>query len=128
MKVSIVLLAAVALAPGCDSKSPAAPEMAGTEPAATCISPVMREVALTTPNARDVLEARVIGPDCEKASLVLTLHKADGTLLWTAAVLPPELQASFQDAIAALPPLATRSARDFSDLILALHAPQAPQR
>jgi hypothetical protein len=35
---------------------------------------------------------------------------------------------AFQDAISPLPPIATRSARDFSDLMLALGALQAPQR
>jgi hypothetical protein len=54
--------------------------------------------------------------------------KDDGTLIWTAAILPPELHPAFETAIAALPPVATRSARDFSDLMLALDALQPPQR
>jgi hypothetical protein len=54
--------------------------------------------------------------------------KDDGTLIWTAAILPPELHPAFQTAIADLPPVATRSARDFSDLMLALDALQPPQR
>jgi hypothetical protein len=54
--------------------------------------------------------------------------KDDGTLIWTAAILPSELQTAFQGAIAALPPVATRSARDFSDLVLALDTLQPLQR
>jgi hypothetical protein len=54
--------------------------------------------------------------------------KDDGTLIWTAAILPPRLLAAFQDAISTLPPIGTRSARDFSDLVLALDALQPPQR
>jgi hypothetical protein len=87
MRLSIIALAAVAMASGCDSKTPAAPETAASESAiAACISPMKREVTLTAPGAKDVLEAQVIGADCEKASLVLNLHKADGTLLWTYSV------------------------------------------
>lgn len=87
MRLSIIALVAAALVSGCDSKAPAAPETAGTDPtAATCISPMRREVALTAPGAKDVLEAQVVGADCEKASLVLTLRKADGALLWTYSV------------------------------------------
>jgi hypothetical protein len=54
--------------------------------------------------------------------------KDDGALLWAAAILPPELIGSFQEAIAELPPVATRSARDLAELILALDALQPPQR
>jgi hypothetical protein len=54
--------------------------------------------------------------------------KDDGTLIWTAAILPPRLLPAFQDAISTLPPIGTRSARDFSDLVLALDALQPPQR
>jgi hypothetical protein len=54
--------------------------------------------------------------------------KDDGTLIWTAGILPSALLPAFQDAIADLPPVSTRSARDFSDLVLALDALQAPQR
>ncbi|MFT3725541.1 MAG: hypothetical protein QM773_18380 [Hyphomonadaceae bacterium] len=87
MRLSIIALAALGLASGCDSKAPAEPEATTAGPtAATCIPPVKREVALTAPGARDVLEAQVMGADCEKASLVLNLHKADGTLLWTYSV------------------------------------------
>ncbi|HEX6000369.1 MAG TPA: DUF5691 domain-containing protein [Hyphomicrobiaceae bacterium] len=54
--------------------------------------------------------------------------KDDGTLIWSAAILPCGLLPAFQNAIADLPPAATRSARDLSDLMLALGALQAPQR
>jgi hypothetical protein len=46
--------------------------------------------------------------------------KDDGTLVWTVAVLPSELLPSFISIIAPLPPAATRNARDFVDLVLAL--------
>ena len=53
--------------------------------------------------------------------------KDDGTLLWTAAVLPAGLLASFIAMIAPLPPAATRSARDLADLVLALAATPTQQ-
>jgi hypothetical protein len=57
-----------------------------------------------------------------EAKTLAALKDSGPTLIWTAAVLPPELQPAFQEAIAPLPPVATRSARDFSDLVLALGA------
>jgi hypothetical protein len=54
--------------------------------------------------------------------------KDDGTLIWTAAVLPSQLLPIFQNAIAELPPAATRSARDFADLMLTLETLQPRQR
>jgi uncharacterized protein DUF5691 len=69
---------------------------------------------------------RLLGSAAWRA--VLERRKDDGTLTWTAAVLPPERLPELQDAIAALPPVATRAARDFSDLMLALDALQPPQR
>jgi Family of unknown function (DUF5691) len=46
--------------------------------------------------------------------------KDDGTLIWTAAVLSSGLLATFQEAISGLLPVTTRSARDFTDLVLTL--------
>jgi hypothetical protein len=66
--------------------------------------------------------------DFRKNATTPAAMKDDGTLLWTAAILPPDLLTSFQDAMADLPPVATRSARDFAELILALDALQPPQR
>jgi hypothetical protein len=63
-----------------------------------------------------------------KAASTPAAMKDDGALLWAAAILPPELVAAFQEAIAELPPVATRSARDLAELILALDALQPPQR
>jgi hypothetical protein len=54
--------------------------------------------------------------------------KDDGTLVWTAALLPSELLASFIAMMAPLPPAATRSARDFVDLVLALETPPTQPR
>jgi hypothetical protein len=54
--------------------------------------------------------------------------KDDGTLIWTAAVLPSQLLPIFQEAIAELPPVATRSARAFADLMLTLDTLQPRQR
>lgn len=47
---------------------------------------MMREVAVTAAGAKDLLEARVIGSNCEQAVLLLTLRKADGFLLWSHSV------------------------------------------
>jgi hypothetical protein len=46
--------------------------------------------------------------------------KDDGTLVWTAAVLPAELLPSFQEMLAPLLATTTRSARDFAELVLTL--------
>ena len=54
--------------------------------------------------------------------------KDDGTLVWTAALLPSELLPSFISMTASLPPAATRNARDFVDLVLALETPPIQPR
>jgi hypothetical protein len=54
--------------------------------------------------------------------------KDDGTLIWTAAILPTGLLPSFQEAMTALQPATTRSARDFTDLVLALDTLQPRER
>ncbi len=54
--------------------------------------------------------------------------KDDGTLIWTAAILPTELLRSIQEAMAALQPATTRTARDFTDLVLALDTLQPLER
>jgi Family of unknown function (DUF5691) len=53
--------------------------------------------------------------------------KDDGTLIWTAAVLPSQLLPTFREATAALMPATTRSARDFADLMLTLNTLQPRQ-
>lgn len=50
--------------------------------------------------------------------------KDDGTLVWTAALLPPALLTALSAAIAELQPLTVRSARDFTELALALEQTQ----
>ncbi|MBO0756582.1 MAG: hypothetical protein J2P54_12015 [Bradyrhizobiaceae bacterium] len=49
--------------------------------------------------------------------------KDDGTLIWTAAVLPTSLLASFLAKLEPLLPATTRAAREFVALVLALGAP-----
>ncbi len=44
------------------------------------IFPANREVALTAPVAKDVVEAQVVGADCAQARLSLTLLKRGGLL------------------------------------------------
>jgi hypothetical protein len=52
-----------------------------------------------------------------------TAMKDDGTLIWTAAVLPTALLASFLAKLEPLSPATTRAAREFAALVLALDAP-----
>jgi hypothetical protein len=54
--------------------------------------------------------------------------KDDGTLIWTVAILPTALLPLFQEATTALQPATTRSARDFTDLLLALDTLQPRER
>jgi hypothetical protein len=65
------------------SASPAASALAALP---TCVPTVRREIAFTTPDAKDVLEAAAVGADCSNAAVLLTLRAADGHLLWTRAV------------------------------------------
>jgi hypothetical protein len=46
--------------------------------------------------------------------------KDDGALIWTAALLPLGLLATFQAAVSGLLPVTTRSACDFAELVLTL--------
>ena len=86
------VLAAALVAAGCNAKPPApeagmpesaAPSTPGesSSQAALRIFPANREVALTAPDAKDVVEAHVVGAGCEQAVLLLTLRKAGGRLL-----------------------------------------------
>jgi hypothetical protein len=54
--------------------------------------------------------------------------KDDGTLIWTVAVLPAGLVASFIEKIASLPPATSRIPRDFAGLVLALEVAPTQQR
>lgn len=88
MKIVTVCAALALLAAGCGQQAtgPSETRSASSESSPTaepCVPPVTREIALTAADARDVLEATVIGADCENATLLLTLRKADGALLWT---------------------------------------------
>lgn len=90
MKIAKFVCAAALLASGCSPQAAAptaeAPAEAAGPTAALCVPPVTREVAVTAPDAKDVLAAEVIGADCEQAVLVLSLRKADGMLLWSHSV------------------------------------------
>jgi hypothetical protein len=89
---------------------------------------------LTAPVAVELGRALVGSPawqavlEARKEAATPAAMKDDGTLVWTAAVLPPALLPTFQNALADLPSVATRAARDFSDLMLALEALQPLQR
>jgi hypothetical protein len=48
----------------------------------------------------------------------------DGTLMWTALMLPDGMMRRFLDAIAPLPAATVRSARDFAELVLQLNTGQ----
>jgi len=85
------------------------------------VPPEFGKLLLESAAWRAVLERR-------KEAATAGAMKDDGTLIWTAAILPPERMAAFQQAIAELPPISARSARDLSDLVLALEALQPPQR
>ena len=63
----------------------------------------------------------------EKADTPASL-KDDGTLVWTAALLPAAMLPSFIAMMAPLPPAATRNARDFAELVLALETPPTQPR
>jgi hypothetical protein len=52
-----------------------------------------------------------------------TAMKDDGALVWTAAVLPTSLLASFLAKLEPLSPATTRAAREFAALVLALDVP-----
>ncbi len=90
MKIATFAGAVALLASGCSpqaaSPSAEAPADAASPTTALCVAPVMREVAVTAADAKDVLTAEVIGADCEQAVLVLTLRKANGMLLWSHSV------------------------------------------
>lgn len=91
MKIGIPCAALVLLAAGCGPQAtqtgvsgPAPDESRPT--AELCIPPINRDIALTAAASRDRLQATVIGSNCEAATLLLTLRKADGSLLWTHSI------------------------------------------
>jgi hypothetical protein len=86
--------------------------------------PVSVEIAKTWLNSSTLQSAQ---QRFEQADTPASL-KDDGTLVWTAALLPSELLPSFISMMAPLPPAATRAARDFADLVLALETPPTQPR
>jgi hypothetical protein len=83
-------------------------------------SPELGRALLSSPTWRAIVEGL-------KEATTPAAMKDDGTLVWTAAVLPPELLPAFRDAIAALLPITTRPALDLADLALALDASKLAQ-
>lgn len=119
MKSMIIGLAAVGLASACDSKTPEAPARpAETAAGPTCIKPVSRDVALTAPGARDMLQAEVIGPTCQQAGLLLSLRKADGSLLWSYSVRAMDTWA-FEPGVDGQPPPPEAAMQKFLTDVLA---------
>jgi hypothetical protein len=95
---------------------PLAPQLAWlADSLSGAVSPEFGQALLASPAWRVVLEHL-------KEATTPAAMKDDGTLVWTAAILPPELLPAFRDAIAALLPVTTRSALDLADLVLALDA------
>lgn len=89
MKIGILCTALALLASGCGPQATTASEPAPAESrtaAELCIPPVSRDIALTAADASDRLDATVIGANCEAATVLLTLRKADGALLWTHSI------------------------------------------
>jgi hypothetical protein len=86
--------------------------------------PVTPEFAKTWLNSATLRTAQ---ERFEQADTPVSL-KDDGTLVWTAALLPSELLPSFIAMIASLPPAVTRAARDFAELALALETPPTQPR
>jgi len=86
----VPVLAAGLLLDGCDnaatpaaapSGAPAVPDKA----VALCTDPIVREVAFTAPDAKDVLQVVAIGSDCIQASVLTTVRTASGELVWSRA-------------------------------------------
>ena len=86
--------------------------------------PVSVEFAKTWLNSASLQSAQ---QRFEQADTPASL-KDDGTLVWTAALLPAAMLPTFISMLAPLPPAATRAARDFADLVLALETPPTQPR
>lgn len=91
MKIGIPCGALMLLAAGCGPQATqtgaSGPAPGESRPTAElCIPPINRDIALTAAGSRVSLQATVIGANCEAATLLLTLRKADGPLLWTHSI------------------------------------------
>jgi hypothetical protein len=51
-----------------------------------CVPPATREIAFTAADAKDVLKAEAVGADCKSASILFSLRKANGDLVWSIAL------------------------------------------
>jgi hypothetical protein len=71
---------------GCDGPAtPAAAPAVSKKSAALCMDPIVREVAFTAPDAKDVLQVMAVGSDCMQASVQTTIRTASGDLVWSRA-------------------------------------------
>jgi hypothetical protein len=61
--------------------TPAAPDNDAGLP--LCTAPVRKEIALSAPDARDILEFAAVGATCAEAVILTTVRNADGKLIWT---------------------------------------------
>ena len=52
---------------------------------ALCMDPIVREVAFTAADAKDVLQVVAVGSDCLQASVLTTVRTASGELVWSRA-------------------------------------------
>jgi hypothetical protein len=79
-------LAVGLLLSGCDSPAtPAAAPAVPEKSAALCMDPVVREVAFTAPDAKDIFQVVAVGSDCMQASVLTTIRTASGDLVWSRA-------------------------------------------
>jgi hypothetical protein len=83
----LVPVAAVGLLlSGCDRlTAPVAAPAVQDISAALCMDPIVREVAFTAPDAKDVLQVVAVGSDCKQASVLTTIRTATGELVWSRA-------------------------------------------
>lgn len=82
------LIAAGLFLAGCDNPTTTAAPGGAAVPdksVALCMDPIVREVAFTAPDAKDVLQVVAIGTSCEQASLLTTIRTAKGDLVWSRA-------------------------------------------
>jgi hypothetical protein len=49
------------------------------------MDPIVREVAVTAPDAKDILQVVAVGTDCKQASVLTTIRTASGELVWSRA-------------------------------------------
>jgi hypothetical protein len=83
----MIVLAVSALLSACE---PAPANTAAADSLPICVAPIRKEVALSAPAAKDVLEFTAVGVTCPEAVILTTLRTADGKLLWTRSEMASE--------------------------------------